>query len=142
MREESLNSMIQKADYMNKILIQSLKRERQRVDWLYKINIDLAAFIKSTQFNDLIIWRFEDECMYLHMDITEKNAESEFWRQKIKEKQLWRDEFFKPFKELLPPSQLKIIDQEEKPTKQALESTRTALEGSAAFKFMLGKSSR
>ena len=27
-REESLNSMIQKADYMNKVLIQSLKRER------------------------------------------------------------------------------------------------------------------
>jgi hypothetical protein len=42
--------------------------------------------------------------MYLHMDITEKNDESEFWKQKIKEKQQWRDEFFRPFKELLPPS--------------------------------------
>lgn len=96
---------------MNKVLIQSLKRERQRIDWLYKINIDLAAFIKSTQFNDLIIWRFEDECMYLHMDITEKNDESEFWKQKIKEKQQWRDEFFRPFKELLPPSQLRLLEQ-------------------------------
>lgn len=143
-REESLNSMIQKADYMNKVLIQSLKRERQRVDWLYKINIDLASFIKNTQFNDLIIWRFEDECMYLHMDITEKNTESEFWQQKIKEKQQWRDEFFKPFKELLPPSQLKIIELEEKdsPKKQSLESNRNALDGNPAFKFMLGKSSR
>ena len=56
---------------MHKYLIQGLKRERQRIDWLYKINIDLASFIKSTQFNDLIIWRFEDEFKYLHMDMTE-----------------------------------------------------------------------
>jgi hypothetical protein len=82
--------------------------------------------------------------MYLHMDITEKNTESEFWQQKIKEKQQWRDEFFKPFKELLPPSQLKIIDQEERdsPKKQSMESNRNALDGNPAFKFMLGKSSR
>ena len=65
--------MIQKADYINKVLIQSLLRERQKVNWLYKINIDLAAFIKSHQFSDIIIWRFEDECMYLHMDIAQKN---------------------------------------------------------------------
>lgn len=142
-REESLNLMIQKADYMNKFLIQSLKRERKRLDWLYKINIDLAAFIKSNQFNDLTMWKFEDECMYLHMDITQNNDDSEFWKQKIKEKQQWRDEFFRRFKLLLPPSQLKILEQMEKESPQkTLESNKNALDGNPAFKFMLGKTSR
>lgn len=44
-----------------------------------KINIELADFIKSSYFNDLIIWKFEDECMYLHMDLTDKSNESQYW---------------------------------------------------------------
>ena len=42
-------------------LIPNLKRERVKVDWLYKINIKLYELIKGQYFKDLILWRFEDE---------------------------------------------------------------------------------
>lgn len=51
-----------------------------------KINIDLADFIKSSIFNDIIIWKFEDECMYLHMDLTNKNYESQYWQKLVAER--------------------------------------------------------
>ena len=80
------------------------------VDWLFKINVKLAGFIKSPKFNDLHFWRFEDECMYLHMDLTEEGQDSSYWQKKVDEKIEWRSEFFTHFRELLPPSILKEVE--------------------------------
>ena len=86
-----------------------------------KINIDLADFIKSTIFNNIIIWKFEDECMYLHMDLTNKNNESQYWSKLVAERQELRDEFFKQNRDLLPPNRLKELQRkEESSPKKAL----------------------
>ena len=87
--------------------IQNLQRERLQVDWLFQANTKLAKFIKEQQFCEINFWRFEDEHKNLHMDISEGDEETDFWIQKWKEKMQERDEFFKCFKELLPPSRLK-----------------------------------
>lgn len=60
------------------------------------------------------------------------------------ERQEWRDEFFKPFKELLPPSQLKMMEQSQidTPEDKQLEKSKFAFNDNPAFKFMLGKAKR
>ena len=51
------------------------------------------------------------------MDLVESEdgqiQESEYWMKKVKEKQDKRDEFFKPFPELLPPSRLADFKREQ-----------------------------
>lgn len=113
--------------------IPNLQRERIKIDWLYKINIKLAKFIRSPNFEDIILMRFEDECNYLHMELVESKdgAESEYWQQKVNEKVETRDQFFKPFPELLPPSRLADLRREEalSPKKASLAKNKAALEG-------------
>jgi len=50
------------------------------VDWLYKTNVKLATFIREPHFEkDLLLWKFEDECRYIHlelMDLREKSGEN------------------------------------------------------------------
>jgi len=108
-RDQSLSNLIQAVGWLKNNRIPNLQRERIKVDWLYKINIHLANFIKSPHFSDIHFWRFEDECMYLHMDLSTDTTDSEYWQQKLREKTEWRDEFFKQFRELLPPSKLKEL---------------------------------
>ena len=54
------------------------------------INTKLVHFIKFPHFSDIHFWRFEDESMYLHMDISEQNVDADYWKEKIKEKEKWR----------------------------------------------------
>lgn len=42
--------------------------------------------------------------MYLHMEIHGEDQESEYWKQKMKDKMELREQFYNSFKELLPPS--------------------------------------
>mgnify|MGYP000867429743 CR=1 FL=1 len=65
-------------------LIPNIKRERFKVNWLYKININLYEIIKGQYFTDLILWRFEDEKQYLHMELSESTDidDSEYWNIK------------------------------------------------------------
>ena len=51
--------------------IPCIMRERINIDWLYKLNVVLAYFIKAPNFENVIIYRFEDENKYLHMDLVE-----------------------------------------------------------------------
>lgn len=82
-REFNLSMLIDMKDWLKVHRIPNLHRERTQVDWLFKINVKLATFIKSPKFNDIHFWRFEDECMYLHMDLTEENSESTYWKEKV-----------------------------------------------------------
>ena len=95
--------------WLKKNRIQNIQRERIKVDWLNKINTKLVHFIKFPHFSDIHFWRFEDESMYLHMDISEQNVDADYWKEKIKEKEKWRQEFFEQFQELLPPSKIKEL---------------------------------
>ncbi len=52
-------------------------------------------FIKAPHFSHIHFWRFEDEGMYLHMDLSEEHVDADYWKDKLKEKSEWRDEFFK-----------------------------------------------
>ena len=78
-REMNLSYLIEMQGWLQNHRIPSLQRERVNVEWLSKANIKLAAFIKSQKFNNVHFWRFEDECMYLHMDLCDEGLESEYW---------------------------------------------------------------
>ena len=82
--------------------------------------------------------------MYLHMDLTEENTDSQYWQKKVQEKIKWRDEFFTHFRELMPPSVLKELEKQESesPKKITMSKNRSALEGNPALKFMLPKTNR
>jgi hypothetical protein len=60
-----------------------------QVDWLYKTNIKLAQFIKEPLFKELLFWKFEDDCNYIHMELVEKKegeeTEAEYWKNKVKD---------------------------------------------------------
>ena len=81
-----LAMLIDMRDWLKQNRIPNLQRERTQVDWLYKINVKLASFIKNPKFNDIHFWRFEDECMYLHMDLTGEGGESTYWQKKVDDK--------------------------------------------------------
>ena len=87
-------------------LIPNIKRERFKVNWLYKININLYEIIKGQYFTDLILWRFEDEKQYLHMELSESTDidDSEYWNIKTQERIAKRDEYYKNNPSFLPPS--------------------------------------
>ena len=143
-REMNLSTLIDMRDWLQTNRIPNLQRERTQVDWLQKINVKLATFIKSPKFNDVHFWRFEDECMYLHMDLTLEGSDSAYWQKKVDEKIQWRDDFFAHFRELLPPSVLKDLEKQENesPKKVTYSKNRSALEGNPALKFMLPKQNR
>lgn len=68
--------------------------------------------------------------MYLHMDLSESSVEADYWKEKLKEKSEWRDEFFEQFKELLPPSKIRELNKKPKPPQEvAKEQNINALEG-------------
>jgi len=41
------------------------------VDWLYNTNVKLTDFIKMPLFEDILIWKFEDECNYIHIELVD-----------------------------------------------------------------------
>jgi len=75
-------------------------------------------------FENYVLWKFEDECKYVHIELIDSSVEEEasYWKQKKQEKFDQRDEFYKQFKDLLPPSKLKELEKEEQaqPKKQSL----------------------
>lgn len=75
---------------------------------------------------------------------SKEGGEAQYWQQKVQERVEQRDEFFKPFPELLPPSRLKDLQREEQlsPKKVSLLRNKAALEGHQALKFMLPKQGR
>lgn len=86
----------------------------------------------------MLLWKFEDECRYIHMElcVTKKEGaddvqEAQYWVKKVKEREEQRDLFFKDKRELLPPSKLKELEKEEllSPKKQSLQQNKAALEG-------------
>jgi hypothetical protein len=60
-RENNLSTLINMSEFLKSNRIPNLKREKAQVQWLYQINIKLAAFIKAQKFTDIFFWRFEDE---------------------------------------------------------------------------------
>ena len=140
-REDNLSALTDMIDWLKHKRIPNIQRERTRVDWLYSINIKLAQFIKFPHFDDIHFWRFEDECMYLHMDLTEKDNEGAYWQTKLKDKIEWRDNFFSQFRELLPPTKLKELEKQEQANLTAkrlqTEKDTAALRGNAAIRYMM-----
>ena len=47
------------------------------------------------------------------VDQKEEGQEAQYWKLKVKEREEQRDRFFKPFRELLPPSKIKELEKEE-----------------------------
>jgi hypothetical protein len=84
--------------------IEEFQAEIKSVKSLFTYNIYLANFIKKPLFEQVNVMRFEDECMYLHMELSEEFSESKYWEAKVKEKLELRDEFYSHYKELLPNS--------------------------------------
>lgn len=62
-----------------------------KIDWLSKINIYLDDFIKQSNFEELVIWRFEDEYnQSFHFDLCWRSededveTESKYWNEQVK----------------------------------------------------------
>jgi len=78
---------------------------------LYNLNIKLDKFIRDPLFEEVIIWKFEDECNYIHIELIENaDKEAKYWQDKVAKREKERDEFFKNYRELLPPSKLKELE--------------------------------
>ena len=77
------------------------------------------------------------------MDLSEENVDAEYWKEQLKLKSEWRDEFFKQFRELLPPNRLKALEKTENtPKKVAERQNKGALEGHQGLRLLLPKESR
>ena len=76
------------------------------------MNIHLFNFIRDTHFDDIHFWRYEDG-NYLHMDLVDLNQEGPFYKNKVKELEKSRDEFFEENPELLPSHRKKDYVREE-----------------------------
>ena len=105
-------------------MIAAVKRERQRVDWLYRTNVHLAAFLRSAILQELRIWWFQDDQGQLHMDLTHKDQESKFWLKAVSESITRRDNFFKNYKEFLPASEIERIRKEENEKPMAISANK------------------
>ena len=56
-REQNVSTLIGMVEWLKTNRIPNLQRERVKIDWLYKINIKLAKFIRSPNFEDIILMR-------------------------------------------------------------------------------------
>jgi hypothetical protein len=63
--------------------VPTIQTERKKVDWLYKINVKLTQFMRAPHFDDILLYRFEDECLYLHMELVDQGKESEYWLKQV-----------------------------------------------------------
>ena len=81
-KEQNLSCLVEKVGWLNNRRIPNIQRERAQVDWLYKTNVYLANFIKDPLFEDLIIWKFEDECRYIHLELIDPKdgKEATYWK--------------------------------------------------------------
>ena len=92
-----MSELINKVNWLRQKRIPNIQRERIKVDWLYKTNIKLAGFIREPNFEDLLLWKFEDETKYVHMELCqtkqkeEEVQEAQYWVAKVKEREEQRD---------------------------------------------------
>lgn len=115
-REQNIGSLVDKVNWLREIRIPNILRERQQVEWLTKTNIHLAKFLVEHHFGDMIIWKFEDECKYIHLELAKKDQDlndAMYWKQKTREREKTRDEVFKEYKYLLPRSKQKELEAQE-----------------------------
>lgn len=77
MKQENMAILIEKVNLLKAKKIPNLQCERVDVDWLYKTNIYLAEFIHKPNFENLILWKFEDENQNEHMELADKNKDGE-----------------------------------------------------------------
>jgi hypothetical protein len=76
--------LIEKVNWLRAKRIPNIQRERIRVDWLHNTNIKLDKFIRDSLFEDVYIWKFEDECNYIHLELVDNpNVEAKYWQDKV-----------------------------------------------------------
>jgi len=96
-REDNMSTLINKVNWLKSNRIPNIQRERVAVDWLYKTNIKLAQFIHEPLFDHLLLWKFEDENRYIHMELVDtkkegdENQEAQYWKKKVQERIEQRD---------------------------------------------------